>query len=261
MNCKEASDLMQEYISGDINENDLNKLKRHMEECEKCHHEFMEIENIGKVFDNMPDLQPASHSSEFLDETIQQEYNKAGISKTFIGISRYFLIPAGIAASVVLFIAGFIMGRTQNENHSKDQEIMALRKEVNETKNLMILNLIKQQSASKRIMAASYVDQLEEIKPEVMEALVYSLNNDYSANVRLAALEALSRYTDNPFVRVELVNSFENEKDPVIQLNMINMMVLLNEKSSTPIMQKLVEDDQTPAFVKEQAKKGLEVLL
>jgi hypothetical protein len=176
-------------------------------------------------------------------------------------ISHRILIPAGIAASIILFMTGFLTGRTQKENHLKDQEIIALRQEVNETKNLMILNLINQQSASKRILAAAYAEKLEVLNPEVMNALLNSLNNDYSANVRLASLEALSKYTDDPNVRLELVKTFDNEKDPIIQLNMINLMVLLNEKSSVQIMQRLVKDDLTPAIVKEQARKGLEVLL
>jgi hypothetical protein len=261
MNCKESFELMQEYFSGNISEHDLIKLKQHLELCEECHRKFLEIEKLSIAFDHMPDLKPGSDSGEFIDDIIQQEYNNTGKSIRFTGIPHWTLIPAVIAASIILFFGGFFTGKIHNKQYLEDQEIIALRKEVNETKNLMILNLLEQQSASKRIMAANYAEELEEIKPEVMDALVYSLNNDYSANVRLAALEALSRYTDYPFVRFELIKSFENEKDPIIQLNMINMMVLLNEKSSVHIMQKLVNDEHTPKIVREQAKKGLEILL
>jgi hypothetical protein len=261
MNCKESIEFMQEYCSGDISEHDLVKLKQHLDECEECRRKFMEIEKLSIAFDHIPDLKPGSDSGEFLDDIIRQEYNNAGKGIRFTGIHRYILIPAGIAASIILFFGGFFTGKMHHRQYLEDQEIIALRKEVNETKNLMILNLLEQQSASKRIMAANYAEELEEIKPEVMDALVYSLNNDYSANVRLAALEALSRYTDYPFVRFELIKCFENEKDPIIQLNMINMMVLLNEKSSAYIMQKLVNDEHTPKIVREQAKKGLEILL
>ncbi len=261
MNCKESIELMQEYCSGEISEDDLNKLKQHLDVCEECRSKFMEIEKLSIAFDHIPDLKPASYPGEFLDDIIRQEYNNTGKTRRFTGIPRWILIPGGIAASIILFFGGFFTGKIQKEQYLEDQEIIALRKEVIETKNLMILNLLEQQSASKRIMAANYAEELEEINPEVMDALVYSLNNDYSANVRLAALEALSRYTDYPFVRFELIKCFENEKDPIIQLNMINMMVLLNEKSSAHIMQKLVNDDNTPKIVREQAKKGLEILL
>ncbi len=261
MNCKESIELMQEYCSGDISKHDLIKLKQHLDICEECHRKFMEIEKLSIAFDHIPNFKPASDSSEFLDDIIREEYNNTDKSRRFTGIPLWILIPAGIAASIILFFSGFFTGKIQNKQYIEDQEIIALRKEVNETKNLMILNLLEQQSASKRIMAANYAEELEEIKPEVMDALVYSLNNDYSANVRLAALEALSRYTDYPFVRFELIKCFENEKDPIIQLNMINMMVLLNEKSSAYIMQKLIDDEHTPKIVREQAKKGLEILL
>jgi hypothetical protein len=261
MNCKEFNELLKEYLSGTIDSYDLDRLKKHLESCDECRSAFLEIEKINAAFDNIPDLELPSDTNHVLDEMIHQESLATARGKRFIGISQRILIPAGIAASIILFMAGFLTGRTQRENHLKDQEILALRQEVNETKNLMILNLINQQSASKRILAATYAEEVDVLNPEVMNALLNSLNNDYSANVRLASLEALAKYTDDPNIRLELVKTFDNEKDPIIQLNMINLMVLLNEKSSVQIMQRLVNDDLTPETVKEQAKKGLEVLL
>jgi len=261
MNCQECTEILKEYISGDIDSFDLERVKNHLDSCDACHKEFVQIEKIRMAFDYLPEMEPSAESNHILDKIICQESLATTRKPGFNGISRRLLIPAGIAASIILFMAGFLSGRTHKENHLKEQEILALRKEVNETKNLMILNLINQQSASKRILAAAYAENLELLQPEVMNALFNSLNNDYSANVRLASLEALARYTDDPNVRLELVKTFDNEKDPIIQLNMINLMVLLNEKSSVKVMQRLVDDDLTPATVKDQARKGLEVLL
>jgi len=261
MTCQESTEIMKEYISGDINSYDLNRLKIHLESCNSCRTEFMQIEKISTAFEYLPDLKPSSERMTDLDEIILQESDTAGSKDSFSGISQRLLIPAGIAASIILFTSGFLTGRIQKGNHLNDQEILALRKEVIETKNLMILNLLNQQSASKRILATTYAEELDELNPEVMAALLYSLNNDYSANVRLASLEALAKYSDDPNIRFELIRTFDNEKDPIIQLNMINLMVLLNEKSSVQIMQRLVDDDLTPETVKEQARKGLEVLL
>lgn len=261
MNCKEFNELLKEYISGTIDSHELDRLKKHLNSCDKCRSAFLEIEKINAAFDNIPDLEPPLETNDVMDKMIRQE-SQTFINKTrFTGITRRLLIPAGIAASIILFMAGFYLGKIQKENHLKDQEILALKQEVIETKNLMILNLIKQQSASKRILATTYAEELEVLNPEVMNALLNALNNDYSANVRLASLEALAKYTDDPNIRLELVKTFDNEEDPIIQLNMINLMVLLNEKSSIQIMQRLVNDDLTPETVKEQAKKGLEVLL
>lgn len=261
MVCKDYEGLLMDYFSGDIAGNNLKLLLSHLEACEKCRDKFEQMEVINKTFDLLPDLKLNGNSDIFRNDKIIQELIKEGQRAGLAKISWKILIPAGIAASIILFIAGFYTGRTQKENHFKDQEIAALRSEINETKNLMILSLLKQQSASKRIQAASYAEKLDELQPDVIDALLHSLNTDLSTNVRLASLEALSKYTDNPLIRAELIKTFDQEADPVIQVNMINLMVLMNEKSSAYIMQRLVNDDNTQLLVKDQARKGLEILL
>jgi hypothetical protein len=248
---------MMDYAAGEINSNNLKLLMAHLEVCDKCREEIRQIETINETFDILPDLNPDPDTDSFIDYSlISRPETKIQLNKL-----RRIFIPAGIAASIILFISGFLTGRTHRENNLKDQEIAALRAEVNETKNLMILNLLQQQSASKRIQAVSYAEKLDQLQPEVMDALLNSLSNDQSTNVRLASLEALSKYTLNPSIRTELIKAFDQESDPVIQVNMINLMVLLNEKSSAVTMQRLLNDDRTDTLVKDQARKGLEVLL
>ena len=110
-------------------------------------------------------------------------------------------------------------------------------------------------------MAVNYAGNLDLLMPETMNALLNSLNNDKNVNVRLATLGTLSRYSYNEEIRTELLKAFDRESEPLVQINMINLMVLLNEKSSAERLQKLVEDEQTTEMVREQAKKGLSVLL
>jgi len=261
MDCKDYAELIKDYVTGDISSTNLEKLKAHLIDCDECRDEYMQMEEINKSFDLLPDLKLKGITDIFQNGYLKQALTIESKYLNFNYISKKILIPAGIAASIILFMSGFFAGRIQKENHLKDQEIAALRIEVNETKNLMILSLLKQQSASKRIQAASYAEKLDELRPEVMDALLYSLNTDNSVNVRLASLEALSKYTDNPVIRTELVKSFDQEVDPIIQVNMINLMILLNEKSSAYIMQRLVEDVNTQSLVKDQARKGLKILL
>lgn len=248
---------MMDYAAGEIDSDNLKLLMSHLEVCDKCREEYKQIEIINETFDILPDLHPGVDLDSFRDLDLAHKWEEGSRTSRY----RRIIIPAGIAASIILFISGFLTGRIHMENDLKDKEIAALRAEVNETKNLMILSLLKQQSASKRIQAASYAEKLDELQPEVVDALLHSLSNDQSTNVRLASLEALSKYIDNLSIRTELIKAFDQESDPVIQVNMINLMVLLNEKSSATTMQRLVNDDNTDTLVKDQARKGLEILL
>ena len=110
-------------------------------------------------------------------------------------------------------------------------------------------------------MAVNYSEELDRLEPEMKEALFLSLNEDKSENVRLAALEALSRYAGVTDIRRDLVKSFSIQTDPIIQISMINMMVNLNEKESIPIFKNLIADENTYESVKKQATQGLKLLL
>jgi hypothetical protein len=257
MDCKEFEGFMMDYAAGESDSDNLKLLMSHLEVCDKCRKEYEQIKMINETFDVLPDISPDVDPGYLKDYDLGNKWEEHSRTRRY----RRIIIPAGIAASVLIFISGFLTGRIHRNNDIKDNEIAALRSEVNQTKNLMILSLIKQQSPSKRIQAASYAEKMDELQPEVMDALLQSLNNDQSTNVRLASLEALSKYTNDPSVRTELIKAFDQESDPVIQVNMINLMVLLNEKSSAVTMQRLVNDDNTDEIVKGQARKGLEILL
>jgi len=257
MDCKDFERLMVDFAAGEIDSSNLKLLTSHLEVCNKCREEFRQIEELNKTLEILPDLQVEAEPEFYND--FDQEEKSARYGKVIR--LRRILIPAGFAASILLFISGFHVGKIHREEDSRDQEIVALKAEIQETQSLMILSLLKQESASKRIQAASYAEKMNDLQPEVRDALIHSLNNDQSTNVRLASLEALSKYTGNPFIRTELIKAFDQEADPVIQVNMINLMVLLNEKSSAVIMQRLVNDNNTDTLVKDQAKKGLEILL
>jgi hypothetical protein len=211
----------------------------------------------------MPEMSPDDRLASGFNEALEREKFMSGagsVTLTRPG-KRIILWSAGIAASVIIFFAGFFSGRSLSATRLENEQIAALQSEVRDTKNLMIVNMLKQQSASKRLMAVNYAEELDILMPQTVDALLYSLNNDKNVNVRLAALGTLSKYSFDPVIRTELIRAFYNEKEPVLQLNMINLMILLDEKSSADILRKLASDEQTQESVREQARKGLDVLL
>jgi hypothetical protein len=258
MDCKECNNLLKEYITGELDSSQLEQLQEHLKNCPYCMELYNDLVIINSAFDAMPELDPPAEGdfTRFLND---EHLNKN--RRRIHTVPRYVSIPVSIAASVLIFFGGYFLGNNESTVVVKNEELTALKKEIAEAKNLMILTLLNQQSASKRIQAINYAAKLDQLGPEVMQALLSSLSHDHSTNVRMATLETLSQYTGDPLVRFELVKALENQDDPVIQLNMINLMVLINEKSSAGALLKLVEDENTPATVKEQAEKGLSVLL
>jgi len=260
MECQECNNLIKEYISGELDTYQQEQLKTHLQGCIECHEIHNDLMILNSAFDNLPELEITETEFPGFKQVLYVEKNASKRSGKSL-VPRYVLIPVSIAASILIFFGGYYWGDRESSIIDDSEELAALKQEVSEMKNLMILTLLNQQSASKRIKAVNYAAELNQLEPEVMQGLFNSLNHDNSINVRMAILETLSRYAGDPVVRLELVKALENQDDPVIQLNMINLMVMINEKSSAGALIKLVEDVNTHVEVKEQAEKGLSILL
>jgi hypothetical protein len=83
------------------------------------------------------------------------------------------------------------------------------------------------------------------------------MNEDPNTNVRLAALDALSKFYDEPIVRKALIEGLSIQKDPVVQIALIQLMVKIKEKGIVTDLQKIVDDEKTMEAVKDEAYTGL----
>jgi anti-sigma factor RsiW len=262
MNCSDVLNNLDDYFSGKLAADQKNAMDEHFAGCEKCRLNLEHSERAEGILSNIPFDEPdVKVRDEFLEYIESEKMKTIHIRPEHSSIFWRRVIPISAAASVAFFILGYIGGSIFSKPTIQEEQFAALQDEVRETKNMMILSMLKQSSASKRIMAVNYSEELDRLEPELIDALFVSLNEDKSENVRLAALEALSRYVGVTDIRQELVKSFEQQTDPIIQISMINMMVNLNEKASVPVFEKLIADENTYESVKNQARQGLKLLL
>ncbi|HEY8934956.1 MAG TPA: HEAT repeat domain-containing protein, partial [Cyclobacteriaceae bacterium] len=76
-------------------------------------------------------------------------------------------------------------------------------------------------------------------------------------NVRLAALDALGKFHQQESVRKALIASLSIQKDPVVQISLIRLMVEMKEKGIVTQLQKITTDSETLPAVKDEAQAGL----
>ena len=126
---------------------------------------------------------------------------------------------------------------------------------------MMMLSLLEKESATDRLKAVSLSQELEESGEAVTNALIKTLNNDENVNVRLAALEALKPYGNQSEVRQALIRSIASQDSPLVQIALADLMASLQEKSSVPEFDKLLQDNRTPGEVKKRIRKSIEVLI
>jgi hypothetical protein len=107
---------------------------------------------------------------------------------------------------------------------------------------MVALSMLQQQSASDRLQGVSWSRRVES-DPQVIDALLHTLRYDTSVDVRLAALDALRRYADQGPVRSRIEDSLPNERSPLVQIALVDLMVDLRDKSA---VEKLKAFERTP---------------
>ena len=125
----------------------------------------------------------------------------------------------------------------------------------------MMMGLIdNQQSASQRLQGINVALTIESADDEVVNALAKRMNEDPNTNVRLAALDALSKFHTEPQVRKVLLDALSTQKDPMVQIALIQLMVQMKEKSVVNDLKKIVDDSETMKAVKDEAYSGILIL-
>ena len=117
--------------------------------------------------------------------------------------------------------------------------------------------LYNMQSAASRIRAVASASRQKNDRNDVVDALVQILNNDPNTNVRLAALDGLTRFYREAYVRRKLVASLKNQRDPVVQINLIILLTRMRESGILSDLEKMVNDANTNKTVKDFAWSGI----
>lgn len=167
-------------------------------------------------------------------------------------------IAAGISLLLLGFIAGKFYDRQTLFNGGETQAVTAeANKELSLMKKVLMTSQDEYSSASDRIQAVNQVRQLEETDKELVQLLINTMNFDPNINVRIAASEALFQFNDDPVVRLALINSLKIQKDPAIQITLIDMLIQMKEKRAVDTMRKMLQNEEVLDVVKTKAEQGI----
>lgn len=259
MENEHVLDLIPEYLDGSLDNETMKDIQRHLEKCPQCQQEVKEMEALLKAFKNDVVPVPSERLRSRFEEALDSE--KASMGKVVPLSSKkrthdWASSALKIAASIALLVASFQMGSVFQQKKI-DQELANLKDENLNMKQTAMLSLMENQSASKRIQGVAYIEEFENPDEAIIQALANRLLNDENDNVRLTAFEALSKYTSSETVKHVLIEALEKEKNPSIQVAIIQTLVQIQEKKAAEPMKKLLENEDTQPFIKEQIKAVL----
>jgi hypothetical protein len=116
---------------------------------------------------------------------------------------------------------------------------------------------MQQQSASERLKGVNWSYQVQQPDNQVLSALLDTLMHDSNVNVRLATIDALRRFGDQPTVRRGVIEAMPREESPMVQVALIDLAVDLHEKESIGTLRQLAEDKKFDPSVRDRAERGL----
>lgn len=262
MNCKEVIEILPEYLEKSLNKNDLNMVEIHLSNCKSCTDDLDKLKMIEGMLSQVNEEEPPKHLEFSIRQMIEDEKKsiklslKDRIDQKHISLSIIMKVAAGLLLMITSGFVGYNIKSTGNSS----EEVISMKHEMVEMKNLVILSLIKQESASERIKAVSYIKEISQPDPKLIETLFNTLNTDRNVNVRLAAAQALSKYQNNKDISKGIVKSLEIQTEPLVQIMLINLAVQSGDTDAAPELTKLLQRSDLMDEVKVYAKKGIQSL-
>lgn len=271
MKCEEIGELLPDYLQGRLSADQAAEVEKHFTECAGCGEEAALWKKLALLPEEQPSPAVESRFKAMLESYQEGRWEKTNLasekSKTPVpmlwGLGNWRRLPAAGIVWAVLFLAcGYFIGK--HADRSSDAAAQALinemRQELGATRQMVALSLMQQQSASQRLEGVSWTTRLPEPDPKIMGALMHTVRFDNSVDVRLAALDALSRYADRPEVRRDLVDVLQSTQSPMVQVALIDLLVDLHDKSAVPQFKKFQQDPNVNPTVRKRVDWGIQQL-
>ena len=256
MMCGHAKELMAMALAG--NEPDP-ELRTHLSVCSEC---AADMAQLSLLWDRLGDI-PAPEPSPAL--TARWESSLESIVSARRGTSWRFSLAAlwpqrpvwQVSIALACLIIGIIVGSSYPRGKN---EIAQLREEVAGTKQMVALSLLQQQSATERLRGVDYTVKMPAIEPDVVAALLQAVKADPNVNVRLAAIDALTRVSGDAGVRRSLAGSLGMQDSPMVQAALIDYVLDARDKDALGVLKDLTARPDLNPLVRQRADRAVQRL-
>ncbi|MBK5278927.1 MAG: HEAT repeat domain-containing protein [Bacteroidia bacterium] len=257
MEKEKLETMLIDYIDGKLDHADSLLVEQELAKNEAAATLYEQLCEVINVMEKATPIEPADSLRRDFDKFLKSEIERTGSTKPRGGSVFFQTNVYRIAAGIVLVLLAVSIAYQVNKNNRQEQELVKLKTEMETTKQVMMAMLDNQQSASQRMVGATVAYKMETMDDEIVRALARSMNEDQNTNVRLAALEALSKFHQEPTVRGVLIESLSVQKDPVVQIALIQLLVQIKVKSVVKDLEQIADDPATLKAVKDEAYSGI----
>jgi len=247
--------LMIDHIDG-ILTGELSKyLENHINKSKEAKKEYEQLKEVMGIIDSEEEIAPKAQSREdFLKILEKEKEYSAEKQGKVVSIHFEWNTFYKVAAAVILLVVGFLAGRTINQNKN---DMEAIQLQLQETRELVLFAMLNEESASERIKGVMASYEIERVDEEIIDALIRSMNTDKNINVRIAALEGLSRFSSEEKVRLALIGALKTQEYPAVQIRLIETLVKMGEERALQPLQEIAVKEDILESVRDQAQMGV----
>lgn len=258
MDCEQIAELLPDYLAN-LRPEQRHDVEAHLKECAECAEEVA----LWRKLSLLPVEQPSPESRSRFEAML--EAYRAGRSvppsdraqrreRFSLSSFGWLRLPLGrLAWSAALLAIGVFSGLHLANSRSRSADLATMQSELTNMKQLVVLSMLQQQSASARLEGVSWSTRDQQLDPKVLSALLHTLRYDPSVDVRLAALDALSRHSGQPQVRNSVVNALEDQQSPLVQVALIDQLVEWHDREAAPRIEKLRQSANLNPTVRQRA--------
>jgi HEAT repeat protein len=267
MTSEEIRILIPQYLAGQSTASEKVLFEAQLDANAELRQELEELRPLWDELGSLPQEEPSAA----LRARFYQKLNDANTGRSRPFRSDFAWWKPGLAGLVrqaavalAVFALGLYVGHakmsTQQPPVAGTDEVKRLGTEVQSLRQTVALSLLERQSATSRLEGISWSNRVEHPDQDLVAALLTVLNHDSNINVRLSALDALGKFTDEPQVRSALVNAIPHQDSPLVQIALIDALVHMRDGGAAKELRKLKADTDANPAVRQRAAWGLQKL-
>ncbi|HVT92660.1 MAG TPA: HEAT repeat domain-containing protein [Bryobacteraceae bacterium] len=248
--CEQARAYFVDTWRGELDGEAGWEFHAHLDNCAGCRREVEELRSVWEGLGALPRPEPDAGLRTDFYSSLREWQRRDSERRRPLWWARH-PVAQGIAAAILL-VAGIGIGRLTLGH--EEEKFTNLQREVNDMRQMVALSLLQQQSASDRLKGVSWTYRVEQSDIEVQDALLHTLKTDPNENVRLAAVDALRKFSHSPETRAGLVQALTAQRSPIVQVAIVDELVDLGDKSSVQTMNGLLGQPELNPSVRKRVQ-------
>ena len=259
--------LITDYIDGTLTPQKEKEFRQYVKEG---HIVMEEVEALARMQNKIASAEEPIPSEDLqvnfyymLANAQKAESKKVQRGQWVTQLNHFFFRQLGgkIAFGVLTLLLGVFIGDLLNNGNPYKEQLSDLNSQMAQMQEMMMISMLEKESVTERLKGIQISNQLPVTNETVTHALFITLNNDENTNVRMAALNTLSQYTNDAKIREGLINSITQQDSPLMQMALAELMVALQEKKSIDQFKQILDKEETPAEVKTALKESIDLIM